>query len=322
MDITLRQMQYIVAVAKEGHFGKAADSCHVSQPALSRQIKKVEELFETQLFERSARGVVVTPAGREFVDAARSVLSEARRLTDRVDSFDGALRGPLSLGIIPTVGPYFLPGILGHLHEAYPQLSPSIVEEQTSRLLEKLADADLDVALMATPVEAPHTETLPLVIDPFVTVVHADHHLAKKEEITAADLTKAQLLLLEEGHCFRDHALEFCATSDDIDEADIRSTSLSTLLGLVELNRGVTILPVLALARELPARPHLIARPFAGSCPNRTLSLLWRATSPRVDAFRRMGDLFAGHTDQLNRTLDSFGFDDLPRLKIHPDRRS
>ncbi len=314
MTVTLRQMEYIVAVAEYGHFGRAAESCHVSQPALSRQIKRVEQLFETPLFERTSQGAIPTPAGRRFVDDAKEILHRSRRLVTRLESMDGELRGPLNLGTIPTVGPYFLPGVLGELHLARPQLELTIVEDQTSRLLEALEAARLDTALLATPVEAPFADEMALIDDPFVAVFHRDHPLADQKALSPEELTKFPVLLLEEGHCFRDHALEICATSGSMEEANIRSTSLSTLLSLVELGRGVTIVPVLALAPELAARPHLVARHFADQRPSRTLSLLWRSSSPRSEAFSELGRLFASHTDAINDRLESAGFSDFPRL--------
>lgn len=314
MNITLRQMEYVVAVAEHGHFGRAADSCHVSQPALSRQIKRVEEIVDIPLFERTSKGAIPTPAGRRFASDARDILGRARRLVTRVESMDGRLRGPLNLGTIPTVGPYFLPGILGELHDIRPELELTIVEDQTSRLLEALEAARLDTALLATPVEAPFADELDLIDDPFVAVFHRGHPLAEHESVSPEELTQYPVLLLEEGHCFRDHALEFCASSDPIDEADTRATSLSTLLSLVELGRGVTIVPVLALAPELAARPHLTARPFSGRKPSRTLSLLWRSSSPRADAFADLGRQLAAHTDALNDRLTSAGFADYPKL--------
>lgn len=314
MNITLRQMEYVVAVAEYGHFGRAAESCHVSQPALSRQIKRVEELFGTSLFERTSRGAIPTPSGQRVAADAREILDRTRRLITRVESMDGQLRGPLNLGTIPTVGPYFLPGILGELHDAMPELELTIVEDQTSRLLEALESARLDAALLATPIDAPFTEGLALIDDPFVAVFHREHPLADLDSVAPEKLTQFPVLLLEEGHCFRDHALEFCATSDSIDEADTRATSLSTLLSLVELGRGVTIVPVLALAPELATRPHLTARPFASRKPSRTLSLLWRASSPRTDAFADLGRRLAAHTDILNERLKGAGFTDYPAL--------
>ena len=314
LNITLRQMEYVVAVAEFGHFGRAAESCHVSQPALSRQIKRVEELFDSSLFERTPRGAIPTDAGRRFVADAREILNRTRRLVTRLESSNGELRGPLNLGTIPTVGPYLLPGVLGQLHAARPGLELTIVEDQTSRLLESLDAARLDAALLATPIEAPVTDEMALIDDPFVAVFHRDHELARQHEISPEELTEFPVLLLEEGHCFRDHALEFCASSDSIDEADTRATSLSTLLSLVELGRGVTIVPVLALAPELAARDHLVARAFRGRTPSRTLSLLWRSSSPRRQAFNELGQLFADHTKALNDRLTSAGFDGYPTL--------
>ena len=314
MNVTLRQMEYVVAVADEKFFGRAADSCHVSQPALSRQVKQVEETLGVPLFERTSKGAIPTPAGREFVDGARTLLTGARQLITRIESRSGDLRGLLKLGVIPTVAPYLLPGVLGRLHEMHPDLQLTIVEDETSRLIEHLERASLDAALMATPVDSDQVFVMPLIADPFVAVCHEAHPIAEVDQVEAADLTQYPLLLLEEGHCFRDHALEFCTASGAIDEADTRSASLSTLLGLVELGRGVTILPSLAVSRELPARPRLVARPFRGASPRRTLSLVWRSTSPRCDIFSELGRIFATHTEVLNTELDDLGYAPLPRL--------
>ncbi len=314
MNITLRQMEYIVAVAEHRHFGRAAESCHVSQPALSRQVKRAEEVFETPFFERTSQGTVLTPAGKEFVEGARAILSRTSQLLARIESIGGELGGPMELGVIPTVAPYFLPGVLGKLHQQHRELRLTIVEDETSRLIDQLEGATLDVALMATPVDTAQMHVMPLAQDPFVAVFHTDHPLAIEDSVIAQELSNHPLLLLEEGHCFRDHALEFCTAAGAIDEADTRSASLSTLLGLVELGRGVTILPTLAVARELPGRPQLVARPLDDTAHCRTLSLVWRSTSPRDELFSELGQIFAAHTETINRELDDLGYDSLPRL--------
>ena len=314
MDITLRQMEYVVAVADEQFFGRAADACHVSQPALSRQVKQVEEFLGTPLFERTRKGAMLTPAGREFVEGARTVLNRTQRLITRISSLGGELRGQLKLGVIPTIAPYLLPGVLGKLHDRHADLELTVIEDETSRLIDQLGRAQLDAALMATPVDTGNLEVMPLIADPFLVVFHADHPLSRTSSVPVKELTTHSLLLLEEGHCFRDHALEFCASAGKIDEADVRSASLSTLLGLVELGRGVTVLPTLAIARELPGRPRLVARPLSGGQHQRTISLVWRSTSPRFEIFSELGQLFADHIEPYNQSLDDLGYRDLPRL--------
>ena len=303
VELTLRQMEYVVALHDTGHFGQAAQACHISQPALSRQVKKVEELLEVPLFERTPEGTVPTPSGREFVTEARQILEDARQLIDRVASVSGELRGALTLGVIPTVGPYFLPGVLQKLNDTFPALELSILEARTSDLLERLRRRQIDLALMASPVASQRTESVAVARDPFVAILPAKHPLAQHQALSASDLIDTPLLLLEEGHCFRDHALDFCTRTDSIAEADVQATSLSTLLSLVELGHGLTIVPSLALPRELAGRSSLTMVPFQSPPPARKLSLFWRQSSPRGEAFHRLGAQMAAHIPSLNRYI-------------------
>lgn len=314
VELTLRQMEYIVALHDKGHFGEAARSCHISQPALSRQVKKVEDLLGTRLFERTPDGTIATPAGREFVTEARQILDASRHLIDRVASVGGQLQGPLRLGVIPTVGPYLLPEVLSDINAAFPDLELTLIESQTSRLLQDLKRRRIDVALMASPVESTGADCLAVARDPFAAIVPRDHPLADTDRLSASDLMNAPLLLLEEGHCFRDHALEFCAQHDSVTEANIQATSLSTLLSLVELGHGLTIVPALALTRELLGRSRLRLVPFRSPIPSRDLSLFWRHSSPRQEAYHRLATHLVNHLPSINRSLIE-QFDD-PSLQL------
>ncbi len=287
---TLRQLEYVVAVADELSFHRAAARCHVSQPTLSTQLAQVEDLLGVTLFERSQRKVLVTAIGRDVVARARQLLVQADELVRATERVGDPLSGTIRLGVIPTISPYLLPKATPTLRKKVPRLRIAWVEEKTDVLLRKLRDGELEGAILA--LETRDAELGDLVRDviakdPFFLVTPAGHALAvKKTPVTQAELRDHELLLLEEGHCFRDQALEACSTAR-VREGEFRATSLSTLVQMVAGGAGITLIPALAVDAEA-RRARLRVRPLAGPGAHRTLAAIWRKHSSVEPAMRAL----------------------------------
>jgi len=280
---TLRQLQYVVAVAEEANFRRAAARCAVSQPSLSAQIAEVESALGVRLFERGGRGVLLTAAGEELVARARRILLEVADLEEAARCFVDPLAGTLRLGIIPTLAPYLLPKAAPALRAAFPRLEVIWIEEKTAPLVEMLERGALDGALVALEAELGHLEHEVLGRDPFVLAAPPDHPLGRRRgRVDPAELEGARVLLLSEGHCFREQALAVCSRPQD---PGLRATSLPTLVQMVAAGQGVTLLPSLAVAAETQNAPVRV-RAFADPAPCRTLALVWRRRSPLADALR------------------------------------
>jgi LysR family transcriptional regulator, hydrogen peroxide-inducible genes activator len=277
--MTLQELRYIVALADTGHFGQAAEACFVSQSTLSTQVKKLEDLLGVQLFDRTLKRVVPTPAGEEVIDSARRVLEEVSRIRDIARQSCDPMERTVQLGVIPTLGPYYLPHILNLVHGQYPKLRLLLREEMTPFLLQSLLEGRLDAGLLALPVDNPALEVVPLFVEPFLAALPSGHALAREDEIRVDDLATQGLLLLEEGHCLRDQALEACHL-EGLGNEEIRATSLETLRQMVGMGLGVTLLPVMA-GSGLHAASNLIQlRPLAAPGAARTIGLVWRKRSP------------------------------------------
>ena len=276
---TLRQLEYLLAVAETLNFRAAAAASHVSQPALSQQIRLLEEQLGVTLLERDKRSTRLTKAGEIVVGQARAVLADVDGLVDAALGQGEPLAGTLRLGAIPTVAPYVLPGLLRGAAAAHPRLRVVVQEAQTSSLLEGLRLNRVDVALLALPEKG--FASRPLFDEPFLLVAPAGHPLARKSTVKAADLKSQPLLLLDDGHCLRDQALSFCDGTGVKPVSDVRAASLATLVQLVVAGLGVTLLPAIAAAVEVPEGARLVVRPFAKPAPQRTIGLVWRTTSPR-----------------------------------------
>jgi LysR family transcriptional regulator, hydrogen peroxide-inducible genes activator len=281
---SLRQMQYAVAVARNGHFGRAAEVCAVTQPALSQQIRALEALCGAPLFDRLVSGVRLTPFGRQFIDLAQDVLDSADRLTAMIDANAGRPRRALRLGIIPTIAPYLLPEIFPALTAALPDLTFVISENRTGPLLDALADGTLDLALIATEPKpgGPKLATVPLFRDDFVLATAGED--TGDEPVSLSTLDTSRMLLLDEGHCFRDQALAACGLKNEAQANSFAATSLSTIVEFVASGQGITLLPEIALKKETAGdriHIHRLAAPGAG----RTLSLVWREATPFADVF-------------------------------------
>jgi LysR family transcriptional regulator, hydrogen peroxide-inducible genes activator len=279
--MTLQELRYVVALADAGHFGHAAEACFVSQSTLSTQIKKLEDYLGITLFDRSLKCVTLTPAGSEIVDSARLIIEEANRICELSKQIKDPMVRTVHLGVIPTLGPYYLPHILPALHEHFPKLRLLLREEMTPHVLAHLTEGKLDAGLLALPlpVDDPAMETVPLFDEPFLAAVPADHPLAKKNKIHIDELVHAGLFLLEEGHCLRKQALEACQL-EGLENEEIRATSLETLRQMVAMGLGVTLIPVLAGMQSHDIGTRVALRPLASPGASRTIGLVWRRRSP------------------------------------------
>lgn len=286
---TLRQLRYLVALAEHRHFGRAAESCLATQSTLSAGLQELENLLGVTLVERTKRKVMLTPLGEEVVARARVVLRGAEDIADLAAASAEPLSGPLRLGVIPTIGPYLLPRALPSLREAYPHLRLYLREDLTARLLERLASGDLDAVLIALPYDSPDMESMVVGEDPFVLACPPDHALAAKAQITSMDLMDADLLLLEEGHCLREHALAACRLPGPAKGDGILGTSLATLVQMVANGLGVTLLPQMAVQGGVLGGTDLVTRPLAEG-GNRLIGLAWRPSSPRKAEFHALGE--------------------------------
>ncbi len=284
---TLRQLQYIVAVAEELSFRRAAERCHVSQPSLSAQLAQLEAALGVRVFERSRTRVILTAAGREIVERARQLLLDADDLVEAGKQASDPLTGTLGLGVIPTISPYLLPSVTPRLRAAFPRLTIAWREDKTDLLVKRLNEGGLEAVLLALEAELGDLEREIIAVDPFVLVTRPEHPLAKKTApASSADLRGEDLLLLDEGHCFRSQALEVCATAR-AREAEFRATSLSTLVQMVAGGAGITLLPTLAVAAEAK-RARLHIRSLASPSPARTIALVWRKSSPLGVSLRQV----------------------------------
>lgn len=292
--ITLKQLRYLDALARHRHFGRAADECSVTQPALSQQIRLLEDQLRLQLVERLSQGIRLTEDGLEIARRAGRVLTEARDLVDHAHHRAEVLTGSLRLGVIPSIAPYVLPEALPRLQREFPNLELSIRESLTATLLDELLSGALDVALVALPV-APHerdVETATLFQDPFVLAVKtapADAPRATAEEVIAT----APLLLLEEGHCLRDQALAYCQAVRSDMHSRFGASSLTTILQMVANGFGVTLLPEMSMSAEV-IDPRITLLRFADPAPKRDVGLVWRQSSPRKGDFEALGRVLKG----------------------------
>jgi LysR family hydrogen peroxide-inducible transcriptional activator len=282
--MNLRDLRYLVALADERHFGKAAERCFVSQPTLSAQIRKLEEYLGVPLVERQPRRVALTATGEKIVRRARLLLQEADAIVELARNDRDPLAGPLKLALIPTVGPYLLPHVVGRLRRELPRLKLMLYEYQTEQLLERLRAGEVDVGILALPVPMDGLESAPLYDEPFVLAVPAAHALADRERVKVDDLRGETLLLLEDGHCLRDQALEVCSRIRVSEEQDYRATSLETLRQMVAAGHGITLLPELAAETPVGTARGLRVKPFVKPAPGRSIGAVWRKSTTRTPA--------------------------------------
>lgn len=288
--MTLQELRYLVALAETGHFGQAAEACFVSQSTLSTGLKKLEDYLGITLFDRSLKRVTPTPVGREIVESARLVLQEADRIRQLAKYAEDPMDRTVQIGVIPTLGPYYLPHAMLRVREAYPKLRLLLREVMTPHLLAQLHEGRLDAGLLALPIDEEGLTVAPLFAEPFLAAVPAEHKLAKKAKIGLDELSRANLLLLEEGHCLRDQALAVCGLQGLASE-EVRATSLETLRQMVAMDIGVTLLPRLACAG--PALPGIAIKPLADKGAGRVIALVWRKRTPYLDTMTRLTQTLA-----------------------------
>jgi LysR family transcriptional regulator, hydrogen peroxide-inducible genes activator len=281
--MTLTELRYLVAVADLRHFGHAAERCHISQPTLSSQLRKLEEQLGVTLIERTTRFVNITPVGERIVSHARRILEEADQIAELARHRHGALTSVLRLGIIPTLSPYILPLFLNRLHSAFPELRVVLRENLTDDLLAALETYTLDVLLIALPEQSDEHPAIPLFDEPFWLVCPADHPLTEESVVTEVELARHRLLLLDEGHCLRDQALAVCGDrSREWDTTDdFRATSLDTICEMVAAGHGCSLLPALAVPHLTARDNRLQVRPLKAAMAHRRIGLLCRASFPR-----------------------------------------
>lgn len=285
--MNLRDLEYLVALSEVRHFRKAAEQCFVSQPTLSGQLKKLEKELGVQLVERTKHQVLMTPIGEEVTTKARQVLQEVASIYELVKTSGNPLSGPLKMGVIPTVAPYFLPLVVPDIHQKYEELQLFLHEVQTLGLLVQLEQGALDCGVLALPFESSKLEWITLYHEPFYLAVHPGHPMSKASKIKLQDLRQQTLLLLEDGHCLRDQALEVCAYAGAFENSSFRGTSLETLKCMVSSGNGMTLVP--GLARQ--DSDNLVYLPFEDPAPSREIVLAYRKSSPRVEAYQAIASL-------------------------------
>ena len=288
--ITLRQLRYFEALARNKHFGRAAEDCGISQPALSMQIRELEQSLGGLLVERRPNEVVLTELGMEIARRAEPLLTGAGDLVDFAKHRQKLLNGALRLGVIPTIAPYLLPRVLPAIQKHYPELKLELRETQTDILLDELGRGMLHLLVLALPAGDGEIETLRLFDDPFLLVVPSDDPAPATTRVSARDVSSRQLILLEEGHCLRDQALAFCAMQKAEMPAGLGATSLSTVMQMVANGYGSTLLPRIAVDAGLADKRVKLLR-FTDPEPRRTVGLAWRRTSPRKRDFLALGDV-------------------------------
>ena len=282
--MNLRDLKYLVALADLRHFGRAAEACHVSQPTLSTQIRKLEEELGVTLIERAPRKVMLTSAGQDAVLRARRIVAEVEEMKESARRSRDPESGALRLGVFPTLGPYLLPHLVPQLRERFPQLELLLTEEKSDVLLQRLREGKLDAALLALPVHDEQMHAQFLFEEPFVLAVPAEHSLAGQQAMSMDALGEETLLLLEDGHCLRDQALDVCRLSGAQEKSGFRATSLETLRQMVAAGVGMTLLPALSVHEPIvqPAGVRLV--PFHKPAPSRRIALVWRKSSA-LDGF-------------------------------------
>jgi LysR family hydrogen peroxide-inducible transcriptional activator len=296
VDLKLKDLRYLVALADSRHFGRAAAKCFVSQPTLSAQLRKLEESLGLQLIERRPRRVTLTPAGEEIAQRAREMLQIADAIVTLSQSRRDPLAGQLRLALLPTIGPYLLPQVALRIRKALPRLELMLYEYRTEPMLERLHNGDIDVGILALPAQDEALMTRELYEEPFVLALPDTHRLAGRAQIKTSDLDHETLLLLEDGHCLRDQALAVCAHTAVQEKQDFRATSIETLRQMVAAGVGVTLLPALASRGAYGSARGMTTRPFARPIPSRRIGAVWRKSSARGPAIQAVCDQIARHS--------------------------
>jgi len=300
-NLTLKHFRYFEAVARYGHFGNAADACAISQPALSMQIKELEETLGVALFERVPRNIRLTNFGEQFALRVRDILQSVDELGDLARASSDGMMQQLRIGVIPTIAPYLLPAIIGRMTQDYPALEIQVRETLTEKLIQELHEGKLDTAIVALPVSETSLTEVKLFDEDFVFV--RSHQDADKPVPDSASLREMRLLLLEEGHCFRDQALSFCNIRSGLPREGLDGSSLSTLVQMVGTGIGVTLIPEMAVAVETRSAPVTTVR-FKGKQPSRTIGMIWRKSSPLSEQFLRISEVVRASAQTLRDRQD------------------
>ena len=294
-DIKLKDLRYLVAVADARHFGRAAERCFVSQPTLSAQLKKLEQYLGVQLIERQPGRVSLTDAGEQIVARARRILEASDEVVTLARSYRDPLAGTLRIALLPTIGPYLLPRVSQPMRKALPRLELRLYEYQTAPMLEKLQLGEIDVGILALPVDLEGLDSRELFAEPFTVALPDRHRLAKRDTLHIDDLQGETLLLLEDGHCLRDQALEVCSRIETSEKQDFRATSLETLRQMVATGAGITLLPELASQGAYGHARGVAIRPFSRPAPVRHVGAVWRKSSARVAAIEGVCKAISEH---------------------------
>jgi LysR family hydrogen peroxide-inducible transcriptional activator len=295
VDIKLKDLRYLVAVADTRHFGRAAEKCFVSQPTLSAQLKKLEDYLGVQLIERQPKNVGLTEAGEQIVARARRMLEASEEVVTLARAHRDPLAGRLRVALLPTIGPYLLPRVSQPIRKNLSRLELRLYEYQTGPMLEKLEAGEIDLGILALPIDSEGLETRELYTEAFTVAVPDQHRLAKRESVKVNDLENETLLLLEDGHCLRDQALEVCSHVGTHEAQDFRATSLETLRQMVATGAGITLLPELAARGAYGHAKGVTIRPFARPAPVRHVGAVWRKTTARQTAIDAVCKIVAEH---------------------------
>ncbi|MEN5428043.1 LysR substrate-binding domain-containing protein [Stenotrophomonas pennii] len=291
--MNLRDLKYLVALAEHRHFGKAAAACFVSQPTLSTQIRKLEEELGLPLVERAPRKVMLTPAGLDAAARARVIVAEVEQMKEAARRSRDPEAGAVRLGIFPTLGPYLLPHVIPRIRERFPQLELLLVEEKSDVLLARLREGKLDAALLALPVLDDQLHTEFLFEEPFLLAVSAQHPLANRRQLDVQELSAQRLLLLEDGHCLRDQALEVCRLFGANEKSEFRATSLETLRQMVAADVGITLMPTLSVKPPVPRSENIRLLDLVGdNPPSRRIAMAWRRSSAMNGFLAQLADQF------------------------------
>ncbi len=290
--MNLRDLKYLVALADHRHFGQAAAACFVSQPTLSTQIRKLEDELGVALVERAPRRVMLTPVGREVADRARRIVAEVEQLRETARRSHDPEAGTVRLGIFPTLGPYLLPHVVPGIRARFPRLELLLVEEKTETILRMLREGRLDAGLLALPLHDEQLHVEFLFEEPFLLAVPEQHALASHDELSMRDLAHGRLLLLEEGHCLRDQALDVCRLAGADEKTGFRATSLETLRQMVAANVGITLLPTLAVQPPVPRSDSIHLIRFRENAPSRQVAMVWRRSSAMGEFLHKLAEVF------------------------------
>lgn len=296
MTPSIKQLKYLCAVAEHRHFSKAAEACHVTQSTLSAAVQELESQLGVVIFERSKKNVLITPLGEKLLIQARIILGDVEDFVSLAKSHDELLSGEIRLGVIPTIAPFLLPHLLADLRKRYQKLKLFLKEDLSQHLVQQLQQGDLDLIILAFPYALPEMDTLSLFKDEFLLCLPPGHALEKSKLVKQQQLRGEKLLLLEEGHCLRDHALEACKLESADTDLVYQGTSLHTLVQMVANGLGVTLLPAMSVEADVLGETHLMLKHFNNENVSREIGMAWRKSDPRRDDYRMLAQFIIEHS--------------------------